>query len=725
MADLGNIKPQGDPADGGAMDDSALASLLAQHEDRAIGYYMSDIADEQAQSINYYYGRPFGDERPGRSAVVDRTVAVTIDNALAALLKPFVSAEDVVAFDPRGPEDEALADQATEYINYVFQCDNPGFTILHHWFKDALLTKIGVVKYWWEDRTASLVQPHAVDAIGLLQARDHAGYVGEEDNGDGSWTVQLRQSVPDGRVRIANVPPEEFLISPLARSIEEAPYVAHKPANMTRSDLVEMGFDAAIVDSLPAYAPGSTEEARGQARYHDEEWTSGFRDNPGNDKSRDVIAVCDEYVRVDHDGDGISELRHVIRVKDAILFNEAVDDLPFALLCPVPMPHKVYGLSLADQTRDLQRIASVVWRQTLDNLYLSNNPRPVIPDLAVNDNTYDDLMDDSPGAAIRVKSPGMLDWSVVPFAADKSYPMLGFIGEQVEARTGLRRGGNGLDRNSLNNSHAMTALQAAQIEAKENERIEMIARIFAETGVTRLFKGLLGLVSRYQPKARIIRLRNAWVPIDPRGWPEMDVRIAVGLGIGNRREQIAQADAVLATMAQLQATPFATLQSPANVFNAVKRKYQAAGIKNVGDFVTDPKTTPSAGQPPDRAPAPPGDAMAKLQAQVQSEQARLHFDQQKAAATLQQAREEATLRLQLMREESAAKLQFQREEASARIDLQREKNRQEAELARRQQDAEFALAERRIARAAGAAGADDAMGLDPVTAQRPGGDLDK
>ncbi len=711
--------PQEEAAEGGAMDDSELASLLSQHESRAVGYYTSDIADEQAKAIDYYYGRPFGDERPGRSSVVDRTVAVTIDNALAALLKPFVSAEDVVSFEPRGPEDEEIAEQATEYVNYCFQCDNPGFLILHNWFKDALLSKIGVVKYWWEDKTTQTIEHVQADDVGLIEARNHPDYAGEE-LGDGLHQVAMNRTIPGGNVKVVNIPPEEFLISPLSRSLDEAPYIAHRPSNMTRSDLMEMGFDPDVVESLSAFAQGRNEESRSQSRYQDEEWTSGSRDNPGNDPSRDIIAVLDEYVRVDYDGDGISELRRVIRCEEVILLNEVVEDHPFALLCPIPMPHKVYGLSLADQTMDLERIASVVWRQTLDNLYLSNNPRPIIPDGAVNDNTYDDILDDSPGAAIRVKTGGVLDWAVVPFAADKSYPMLGFIGEQVEARTGVRRGGNGLDRNSLSEGTQMTAMQAAQIEAKENERIEMIARIFAETGVTRLFKGLLGLVSKYQPKERMIRLRNKWVQVDPRGWPEMDVRISVGLGIGNRGEQIAQAESVLTTMGELQQTPFGYMLKPENVYNAVKRKFQAAGIKNVDDYIGDP----SQSEPP---PPQPNPDMAKVEQAGQIAQAQLQLDQQKAGAQLQHTQQESELRLQLAREESQAKIQFMREEAAAKLQMQREKNDQEAQLALRQQDAEAALAIRQmeLQAAADERNAERQHEVAKMSTNRTGGDLDK
>jgi len=669
------IAPSALPADGGAMSEIELAALLQAHEAKAVGYYTSDIADEQARALDHYYGRPFGDERNGRSQVVDRSVAITIDNALAALLKPFVSAEDVVSFSPRGPEDIAVAEQATEFVNYVFQNDNDGFLILHDWMKDALLSKLGVVKYWWEDWTHSETAHVAVDAIGLLAARESATYLSEADNGDGSFTVAHEVQMPDGRVRICNVPPEEFLISPLARSIEEAPYVAHRPASMTRSDLIGMGMDADVVETLPAFAEGRTNEARAQARYADEGWEAAGRESVGADRSRDVIGVLDEYVRVDFDGDGVAELRRVVRVADTILLNEAVEERPFATLCPVPMPHKVYGLSLADQVIDLQRIASVLWRQMLDNLYLTNNPRPIVPDSAINDRTMDTLFDDAPGAEISVRAPGQLDFQAVPFVARDSFPMLEYIEQQMEARTGVGKAGQGIDTNALRRSGQMTATEMMTIQTGKNARVEMIARIFAETGITRLFKGLAKLLGRHQPKARMIRLRGKWIHVDPRGWPDMDVRISVGLGIGNKADQMAEADSVLATMAELQRTPFAYLVDAQKVHAALARKLNAAGIKNVDDYLVDP-----AGAPPPQ-PAPSAD---QLKAQA---------DAQAKAMALRQAQEEGALKLQLAREEAAAKLQLAREKADAEIRLAREKMAAEIALERERMGMEAIHAE--------------------------------
>jgi len=671
------------------MDDSELAALLAAHESRAVGYYNSEIADAQAKAIDYYYG--IMDDMPpldGCSSVVDHKVAVAVDNALAAILKPFVSADEVVSFQPRGEEDVAQAEQATEYVNYVLNCDNPGFLILHNWFKDALLTKIGVVKTYWEDQPRISSAMVAMDAAQLEAARRSPDYLGEEAHGDGTFTVRLQQIEPDGRVRIESVPPEEFLISPFARSIEEAAYVAHRPSNHTRSDLIALGFDADLVNDLPAASgAGRGEESRSQARYRDEQWYSGTQNAIGSDRSRDTIAVLDEYVRVDFDGDGVAELRRVIRVGDNILFNEPAeesDGAPFALLCPCPMPHKVYGRGLADQAIEGQRVATAVLRQTLDNLYKTNNPRPEVPDNAVGDSTLDDLGSSSPGAVIRTRASGQLSYHLVPFTAQHSFPMLEYVARQVEEQTGIQRKGQGFNAEALRKNSPDTATQAAIDENSRNERAELIARVFAETGVKRLFRLVLALLVRHQPRARMIRLRGNWVPMDPSGWnPEMDLAITVGLGVGNREEQIGQANDVLQTLSELQRSPFAWLVDAGRVHNALKRKLNAAGIRNVGDYLVDPAQAP----PPERQPDP----AAQLK-----------------GAELETRRQEAALKLQLVREEAAAKLQLEREKAAAEIALARER-----------MAAEIMLERERILVGAGGG---TAPGLDEM---RAGGSLDQ
>jgi hypothetical protein len=716
MADYMDAEPQEASAGSGAMSDDELASLLAAHETQAVGYYTSEIADEQAQSLDYYYGRPFGDEQAGRSQVVDRTVQIVVDNAVAALLKPFVS-DDAVAFEPRGPEDEESAKQATEYVNYVFSVDNGGILLLHNWFKAALLEKLGIVKTWWEDSEETRVERlEGLDGAQVelvMGGGDDYDVIGGpyKDEG-GLFAIDVSRKIKDGCVKIITVPSEEFLISPYSRDIETAEYVAHKPSNMTRSDLIDMGMDKVVVDGLPAASADTEFESRSQSRWEDESFTSGRSgQGVGNDASRDRIAVLDEYVLVDFDGDGIAERRRIIRVDNEILFNEEVDDNPFALICPVPMPHKVYGQSLADQTRDLQRISSVLWRQTLDNIYLSNNPKIEVPVAAATADgaTYDDLMDPAPGGIIRTQQGGLLNPIVVPFVADKSFPMLEYIDQQQEARTGISRAGQGLDPNALRGSGQMTATQVAQITEGKNARTELIARIFAETGVKRLFRLILRMLIKYQPRARMIRLRNQWVQIDPRGWnADMDLAVTVGLGVGSKAEQIGRADSVLETMAMVGQSPFAQMIGPEQAYHAVGRKLAATGIKDVENYLVDPK---NAGPQPEK----PDPEMAKVMAEQQLAQAKMEFEQQMGAMKLQMQQQEGALKIQLAREQAEAEAQLARDKAQFEAQLAEQRMAQELELAERRMAMEESLTERKASIAEKQA----------LSKNRPGGDLDK
>lgn len=704
-----------EPADSEAMSDGELAALCQQFESQSIGEEWDEISSQQEKAINYYYRRPFGDEVDGQSTVVDGTVAIVIDNAMAAILKPFVSADDTVSFSPRGPEDEEQAEQATEYVNYVLNCDNPGFIIMHNWFKDALLTKLGIVKVWWEDTSKVVPEQIIMDAMQLLEAREAEEYGGEQDNGDGTYTVTLNQMQADGRVKIEVIPPEEYKVSPYARTIASATYQAHSPSNVTRSDLIEMGFDPEIVDSLPAFSGEGKEAGREQARYQDERYGSADRQLGTPHKSQEILPIRDEYIRVDYDGDGIAELRRVVRVKDVILLNEEVDDDPFAGLCPVPMPHKIYGLSLADQVTDLQRIQSVLWRQMLDNLYKANNPRPHIPmgSERQDGSTGDSLMDNAPGAAV-FEGNVPIRYEAVPFVADKSFAMMEYAESQQEARSGIARSGQGMDTDAIKKSGQITATQAAMMQSGKNARAEMIARIFAETGVSELFRKILKLLVKHQPKERMIRLRNEWVEVDPRMWnPDMDLSINVGLGMGERSEQIAQADSVLQTMAELAQSPFASLTGEQNVYNAIKRKYHAAGIKNVDDYITEPEKDEE-GKPVPKEPKP-NPEMMKLQAEQQMQQQKLQGEQQMSAAKIEMQQQEAQAKLMLQREQAEAEAQLARDKAQFEATLAEQRMAQELELAERRMAMEERMSERKASMAE----------KQSLSKNRPGGDLDK
>jgi hypothetical protein len=303
-----------------------------------------------------------------------------------------------------------------------------------------------------------------------------------------------------------------------------------------------------------------------------------------------------------------------------------------------------------------------------------------------------------------VKDAAQFRFDAVPFVADKSFAMFELLDKKVEENTGISRAGQGLDTNVLRKSGQMTAVEFAGIAAGKNARTEMVARIFAETGVSRLFKIILKLVTKHQPKARIIRLRNKWVEIDPRGWPEMDVSISVGLGIGDKIEQIAQADSVIGTQAMLAQSPFAYMVSPENVYAAVKRKFTAAGIKNTDEFVTEPQPGMEQEQPPDPE-------QQKVEGELQLQAAKMQGEQQISAMKLEQQREEAMLKQQLAREEA---------EFEAQLAIEKMNREHALELQRMDREAE--LEERRMTRDAARR---DYETETKLSQNRSGGDLDK
>ena len=704
------------------MSDDELAALLASHEHQSVGYYTSEIAEEQARALDYYYGEPFGDEQAGRSQVVDRTVAVVIDNALAALLKPFVSSDEAVMFTPRGPEDEEQAKQATEYVNYVFAIDNSGFSLMHDWFKSALLEKLGVLKVWWHDKTApKTYEFKGVDAADFEQMGDVKFKEGPFVDDDGLYSGVFIKDYEDGCVKIEHVPSEEFRITPYSRTVESADYVAHITTR-TRSELIEMGFEAKIVEGLSKWS-GVEDDGRHDARYKDEDYgaeSAGLQ----TDKARDRIAIAHEFPLVDYDGDGIAERREVIRCHDVILYNEEVDDHPFATVCPCPMPHKVYGLSMADQTMDLQRIMSVLWRQALDNTYLSNNPRPVLPESAERSDgtTWEDLTTTAPGAVIRTAGgAATLDTFTVPYAGDKALALIQFAETQQEARTGVTRIGQGLGADVLKKQE-QTMGGLAIVEQAQNTRIEMIARIFAETGVKRLYRLILKALVQYQPRERMIRLRNEWVPVDPRGWnADMDLHVSVGLGVGSRTEQGQAAMSVLQVLNEASQSPYGYIVKPEGAYNALKKFLNAAGFKNTDDFLNEPSEE---NPPPEPAPDP---EMLKVQAQVEADKAKMQLEAQKSQADMQLRQQEAAQTLELKAAEAEAKLQGEREKAQMEAQLALQKAQTEMQLAREKMEMELILARERMAMEREIASEQVSVKAETekakISSNRPGGSL--
>lgn len=675
------------------MDEGKLKGILDSEIFNALGYVQTETNEARRQAIKYYNRDLYGNEVEGRSRVVTGEVAEVVDGALPQLLRIFTQSDEIALFEPKMPGDEEAAKQATEYCNLVFFQDNQGVLLMHDWFKDALLQKNGIVKYWWddaEDPTKEEYNDLSPEELQMLFSDGQMELVSQETNDLGfddmglpivSYNVVIKKKKDAGRVRIENVPPEEFLISKKAKHIQDSPFVAHRTL-MTRSELMEMGFNKKKINQIPLYSD-ITYSPEKVARYSRGEQPD---ETQSLDPSMQQVEVYEIYIRCDEDGDGIAELRKITYAGKQILENEETDHIPFASVCPIPMPHKFFGQSLADRAMDIQMIKSTITRQILDNLYLSNLPRMTAIDGQVN---MDDLLTVAPNSVIRMKTPGAVQPLTVPAIATQSFPMLEYLDSVMEKRSGVTNASAGLDPSILQNT---TAAAIAMMQNAGASRVEMIARIFADTGVKDLFNGIFHLLCKYQDKARIVRMRGKYVSIDPREWKNgYDLSINVGLGTGNKDQQMAMIGMVLQKQEQiLQTQGYANpLTSAGQYRNTLGRFIEAAGFKDSSEFFK--QIPPELDQmlsnpPPQQAPADPAVQayMAQTQAQIQGEQAKLQAkieaDRIKAAADIQLEREKAAAQIQLQREKAAGEIQLQRDKAAGDLQLKQAEHNSDVKL---------------------------------------------
>jgi hypothetical protein len=688
-----------------------LKSILQAEIDDAIGYIETETVDQRKQALEAYLRQPYGNEVEGKSQIVTGEVAEAIDGALPSLVRIFTGSDNIVVFEPQGPQDEASAKQATDYCNWVFSRDNAGVAILHDWFKDALMQKNGIVKAYWENKEDITKERYfdlSDDELAMLMS-DETMEIVEQDTTEfpiydpmgqpvidptgvpvmgSTHNVVVQKRKKSGKVTIENVPPEEFLISKKARTIADSPFVAHRQM-LTRSDLVAMGFNKKQVEGLQmddalAYTPERV------ARYSAGEQPYQVQTD---DPSMQEIEVFECYVKTDMNGKGIAALTQVFYASNEILQDEdgkemveEVDYVPFHSICPIPIPHKFFGNSLADRTTDLQLIKTTITRQMLDNLYLTNNARVVAIEGQVN---LDDLLTSTAGGVIRAKSQGAVQQLVVQNVAQAAFPMLQYLDTVQSKRTGVSDASQGLDPAILQN---VTAAAVASMQQAGAGKIELMARIFAETGVKSLFQGILHLLCKYQDKARMVRMRGEFVEFDPRTWAnQYDVSINVGLGAGNRQEQMAMLSMVLAKQEQLiaQYGPANPYVSPAQYRGTLGRMVEIAGFKDSAEFykaITPEQDQALSNPPPQQQQMPPEvqAIMARTQAEIQSNQAKAQADiqlkQQQQQIDMEMAQQKAVLEMQMMREKEAAKLQLEREKQQAYFAMKQQEFEAEAQL---------------------------------------------
>lgn len=578
--------------------DEDIVTRIDGEINEALGYG-DELSDQRYEAMKYYYSEPFGNEVEGRSQYVDSTVQDTIEWIKPSLMRVFASGDELVQFEPNSPAEVDMAKQATDYVNYVLQRQHNGWEILYQWFTDALLQKNGIIKVWWDDydeyvreeyRNLSDVEFEALVVNEDVEIVEHSEYPVE---GGYYHDCVVKRMQYNGQVYIENIPPEEFLINREAKTIEDARFICHR-IKKTLSELRQMYPDIDPDDLKGGDIGNPMWSTERQARYSfdstEDFWNTDSTAAP--EESMTEYWLYESFIRTDYDGDGIAELRKVCTVGTTILANDEIDNMPFISLTPIKIPHKFFGLSVADLVMPLQKIKSTLIRNLLDNMYNQNYGRFAVLEGQAN---LDDLLTARPGGIVRVKSPNAVTPLPNPSLEPFAFNMVQYMDQVGEARAGVSATSQGLNDKALTSHTTASAVNAVMTAAQS--RVELIARQFAETGVKDLMCRIYELLVKNMDRKRVVKLRREWIEVDPRSWADrMDATVSVALGHGNKDQQVMQLTQMVNMAADAQGSG---LVSSENMYNLTASLLKSMGYQNVDDYIT----------PPDRQPQPQPDPM--------------------------------------------------------------------------------------------------------------------
>ena len=687
-----------DPAHEAA--ESELLQALKAEEQWAASYLKSELQESQIEALRRYYGDEYGDEVDGRSRVTTREVYEVIQWLRPDLRRTFTAGDKVFEFEGVTAQADQYAQQATDLINHTFLNDNQGERELDAFIFDGLLQRVGVMGCEWHEAEYSPAQE--VSGLNQEQAMQlmndpRTEIVGQdveqgppdEAHPDGLFfSFKIRQRTRDAFPEVFCIAPEDFRIAARTVDLETARYAGDVVRMMRGEAKLKWPEYAEEIDAHQGDTGGFNTDERRAERFRDlEGWDAGsMRDGKGGDA--DEVEIMREYLRHDLDGDGYPELIRCYRLGDCLLEYEEVDEHIYSHWTPNPIPHRFFGLGLADEAAPIQRTKTVLTRGFLDAINFAMVPRTYANTKIVSKRGLDALLTVRPGVIIEGEGAAgeALQPIVTPDVSPSALTGMQWMDRVLESRTGVNRSAQPMDPDLLHD----TAKGVELLQNAASVRKEEIARNLA-VGLQRLGMKLYRLVHKHQNEARSVKIAGEWRNIDPRAW-EADVRctVSVGLGTGAREKQIMmlqmiQADQVAWVQAYGPATPVVT---PQHLHNLVAEKLRVMGFKTPDKFFGDPVVqNPQTGQPEPFVPQPPPSPdQQKVQAQIQEGQARLQMDGQKAQ---QQAQLEAA--------KTQADAQMRQMEVEANAANEAKKAAMDAEITRMKAEAELTIARERMA----------------------------
>lgn len=623
------------------MDERELKTLIDAKIRDGIGSSSSELSQTREDNLDRYFGELYGYEQDGESKVTTREVMETVEWAMPSIMRVFASSANTVEFDPIGPEDEQAAKNETEAVNHVFNKDNEGFYVLHTWIKSALMMPVSYVKAYWDEedeistetyegltaeQLSELMEDPELEAteqdscycvaseMGIMELdpkdvkeMESAGMSPDMMGAIELFDVKFKRTRTVGKAVVEPIPEEEVIVDNdhSRLSLKDCECVIHR-TQKSYSDLIALGYDKKKLDRIGSESEeGEYNSERVNRRFYSDEQTRGESDSKANRK----YWVNECYIRVDFDDDDYAELRRVVKIGTEIFENEETDDVPVVALSSILVPHKHINICLSDLVKDLQEIKTTITRQLLNNLYKTNKPRTVVgPGVSL-----DDLLDNS-NDYIRAEDINQIRTEPTTPIIGQVIPALEMLEDMKETRTGISKNTMGLDADVLAQSTKGAYLGALE---QANQRLELIVRVIAETGLKELFLKIHTLMCKHgQPKQ--LKMRGEWQSINPQEWRNRtSMTVKVGIGLGNRDFKMAAAQMILGLQEKLlmSGNPSVT---PMNVYNAAELLTESAGEVNVSKYFTNPEQIPPKEPQPDI-----NMMMLQLQKQIEDQKAQI------------------------------------------------------------------------------------------------------
>jgi len=585
------------------VDDIDLAGLIDRELQYSIGGSGSnnqgaddsEITEAWTNSLDYYFGKPRGDEVEGRSKVISMDLADMVEQTVAQIMPSFAT-DCLGEFEAYSVEESNQAKIESDAVNWTILNQNNGFIEFTGAIKDGLLQRNGIIEIYVDEHFE--IEENSYENVGLMPAQqilqdpnneitaaeDIQDAIFDTDNNliqEPLYNLQVKTKIPVKQLKIESVAPDNFAVNQDHNSIylHDARFVCHT-VYKTRSQLIQMGYDQETVNGLKATTHKTDEESRARSRSESE------NDMDSAQFQGEIIEVQKVFYLVDTDGDGVAERRRIIKAGSEILENEIFPTVPYAAGTSFLLPHRFWCLSMYDKLKQVQDTKTSFLRKTLDNAEGLINQRVIAVNGQVN---MDDLLSSRPTGVVRAKRND----AVVPYPVqnlgDTGFKMLGYMDK-------VRKEGGGaqLDVGTSENMpvQGQTAHGMERWMSSQEQLSYMMTRTNAETLVKETYRITHLLMRTFMPEQMMYKSGNQMVSTVPGMWPpRAKVSINIQLSMAEKQRKYQVLENVIAQQKEAMQNGYrGVLASEETIFNAKVDQLKLAGLDNPERYWINPNS---------------------------------------------------------------------------------------------------------------------------------------